>query len=123
MANPDTILRTLECLQLHPTAKEFEIHEHIKHLLSIACVQFQHEYILGPRARVDFLCAGGIAIEVKKGKPNSRTLEAQAARYAAFDAVTVVILVVEQNVFQPPEEVHGKPVYYVSLAKNWGITV
>jgi hypothetical protein len=117
------ILDALSSLRLHPQAKEFDIQEAIRQKLYTTAIPFWKEHKLGPGARVDFLCGYGIAIEVKKGKPNSATLRAQAARYAAFDAVFCIILVVERCVFDAPAEVDGKPVHYVALAKNWGIAL
>lgn len=118
-----SIVNTLNSLRLHPQALESDIHAAIAAELDRQGIHFEHEHTLDPRNRVDFLCAGGMAIEVKKGKPTSSALEAQAARYAEFDAVTSLFLVVERCVFEPPSEVNGKPVHYVALAKNWGVAL
>lgn len=118
-----SILDTLRNLQLHPQALEYRIQDRIAESLTYRGVSFRREYRLGPRNRVDFLCPDGIAIEVKKGKPGSAALTAQAERYAAFDVVSTIVLVVERCVFDAPETVNGKPVHYVALAKNWGIAL
>lgn len=119
----DVILRALEGLLLHPQGKEFDIHDVIAEAIHGRGVSFEREFRLGPRCRVDFLCADGIAIEVKKGKPNGPALTAQVTRYAAFEAVSAVVIVVERCVFDAPDEVHGKPVHYVALSRNWGISL
>lgn len=117
------IRSALHSLCLHPQMLESQIHGAIAAALDKRGIGYEHEHVLGPRARVDFLCAGGIAIEVKKGKPGSKALEAQAARYADFESVTCIFLVVERSVFEAPVEVNGKPVHYIALSKNWGVAV
>lgn len=118
-----SILGTLRSLHLHPQGLEYEIQDRIAESLTIHGVSFRREYRLGSRNRVDFLCPDGIAIEVKKGKPASAALTAQAERYAAFEVISTIILVVERCVFDAPETVNGKPVHYIALAKNWGIAL
>lgn len=119
----ETILSMLQDCRIHPQALERDIQNHIQRMLEQRSIPFDREFVLGPRNRVDFLCDGGIAIELKKGKPGSEALAAQAARYATFDAVTAVVLVVERCVFDVPEEVNGKPIHYVALNRNWGIAL
>lgn len=117
------VIEAMRNLHLHPQSLEVSIQDRIAESLTARGIEFQREYRLGPRNRVDFLCPDGIAIEVKKGKPGSSALTAQAERYAAFDAVSSIILVVERCVFDPPVEANGKPVYYIALSRNWGIAL
>jgi len=117
------IIAALSTLRLQASPTEAAIHAAIADALTAAGVAFEHELVLGPGARVDFLCDGGVAIEVKKGKPPRKSLEAQAARYAAFADVSAIVLVVERCLFQPPPDVNDKPVVYLSLSKRWGIAL
>lgn len=119
----EEILSMLRDCRIHTQALEIDIQNHIQRMLERRSIAFDREHVLGPRNRVDFLCEGGIAIELKKGKPGSEALAAQAARYAAFEAVACIILVVERCVFDVPEEVNGKPVHYIALSRNWGVSL
>jgi len=87
-----------------------------------ACVAYRREVRLGPRSRVDFLTDGGVAIEVKRGRPRSDALARQLGRYASHDAVSAVVLVLERAV-PLPDTMSGKPVRVVSLHMLWGLAV
>lgn len=115
------VAAALADVRLHAVASEQVIHERIGEALRAAGIGFRHEVRLGPRNRVDFLCAGGIAVEVKRGKPTAHRVAAQVERYAAFPQVCGVVLVLERNLVSTPRTANGKPVIVVSLAGNWGI--
>lgn len=119
----DQVLEALRRIRIHPAAAETDLYYAISAELRADGIPFEREVLLGPRNRIDYLIPGGVGIEVKKGKPNSRALEAQAERYCRFDQVTALILVVERSVFIHPDRLHGKPVYYVSLNRLWGIAL
>lgn len=119
----DCILGALSALRLHPQAKEDAVQGAIAAALETLGVEFEREYCMGPRARIDFLCSGGTGIEVKNNKPSSAALRDQLERYAACDAVSSLIVVVATSVFDCPRELHGKPVHYVALNRNWGISL
>lgn len=95
--------------------------DEIVKVLNGYCVS--REVKLGPGCRVDLMVEPGIAIEVKKGKPNSRKVASQIRRYAEFDSVDSIILVSERGLYSHLTEANGKPARYVSLALNWGIAV
>lgn len=120
-AHLDRIVAALGNLRLHATASEQHIHREIGSMLRAAGIAYVHEAKIAPRCRVDFLCDGGVAIEVKRGKPHTGRVEAQVARYAASPLVAAVVLVLERNLIHTPAGAHGKPVRVVSLATNWGI--
>jgi hypothetical protein len=101
---------------------EYAIQDEIERVLRQSSIRFSREHRLGPKSRVDFF-VDGIAMEVKAGKPNSRRLEQQIERYAAFNEVSEVIIVVERNLFHMPELANGKPVHYVSLSANFGFAI
>lgn len=117
------LVALLSGLRVRPGVSEFDIHDAIAVALEEARVLYVREAVLGPRARIDFLCEGGVGVEVKKGKPNSSAVMSQAARYCVFDQVTALVLVVERNVFWHLRESHGKPIHYVALNKGWGLAI
>lgn len=141
----DRVVAFLKTLRLDPVEEEAAIHRAIVEAFQKAEQEAHHEYVLGPRARIDFYvpclndktttrkgCAKpeistnvsrGIGIEVKKGRANSRMVQEQAERYARFDCIEGLVIAVEASVFVPPFRVCGKPVRTVSLNANWGITL
>lgn len=123
MTSVEAIVRVLGNLRLHATASENSIHEAISETLRAAGITFKHEACIGKRDRVDFICAGGIAIEVKRGKPNTYRVDAQIERYCASDEVTALVLVTERGLCRTIDEANGKPVRVVTLSTNWGIAL
>ncbi|WP_374713130.1 hypothetical protein [Symbiobacterium terraclitae] len=119
----DQVLAALRRIRIHPAAAEADLYAAISAQLLAAGIPFEREVRLGPRNRIDYLIPGGVGIEVKKGKPNSRTLAEQADRYCRFDQIQALILVVERSVFTHPDRLHGKPVHYLSLNRLWGIAL
>lgn len=119
----DAIVEALAAIQVPPSESEAYLHGAITAALLDAGIAFSHEHSLGRGCRIDFLCDGGVGIEVKKGKPNRKSLAKQVERYAAFKAVTALVVVVERNLFDPIREAGGKPVAYVSLSRNWGVAL
>lgn len=117
------VLSSLRRLRVTTAQNEYEIQNLIAQKLEEHGIPFVKEHRLGPRNRIDFLIPGGIGIEVKQGKPNSGAVQKQVERYAAFDEVTSLVLLVQQNVATYPHAANGKPVHYVSLSKQWGISL
>lgn len=122
MKEIDDVLNALKTIRIGVVAEEFEIHRAITAALENAGIDYHHEHKLGPRCRIDFLTGSGIGIEVKKGKPYSVAVEQQLKRYAKFDAVRGIVLVIEryQDV---PTEIVGKPCRSLGLRKLWGIAL
>jgi len=128
----ETVVLTLRRLRFSNRPTEKEVQAEIAKLLRLSGLAFKREERLGPRSIVDFFVTGrmmmpgrGIVIEVKKGKPHS-TAEVirQIERYAAFDRVKGVIIVVGGKLHNPPSETsNGKPVVYIGLAKLWGVAI
>lgn len=118
----DRVMDALRTIRIKVVAEEFEIHREISKALDAAGIEYKHEHKLGPRCRIDFFTADGIGIEVKKGKPYSVAVGKQLERYARFDEVRGIILVIEryQDV---PAEVAGKPCRSLGLRKLWGIAL
>lgn len=102
---------------------EYQIHDELAREFERAGIEYSREAKLAPRSRIDFLCIGNIGVEVKKGKPNSKKLAAQARRYLDSGVLDGLILLVERNVYQHDREYLGKPIEYISLSKLWGVAL
>jgi len=119
----DLIVTILSGLRLHATLSENAIHAAIVEKLTAAGIEHKHEMKIAPRCRVDFLCAQGVGVEVKRGKPNTRRVNAQIDRYCRSDLITALVLVTERGLCDTPRESNGKQVQVVSLTYNWGIAL
>lgn len=118
-----SVVAALQDLRVHPVRSETAVHAAVAACLRATGITFEHEVRVGPRCRVDFLCAGGVAIEVKRGKPLTGVVARQVERYCACDPVRALVLVTERGLQQVVAEAHGKPVRTVTLAENWGIAL
>lgn len=118
------VMTALQELRISKIVDEYTLQQKLKEQLDAIGIAYQKEYRLGPRCRLDFLVAGGIAIEVKRGraKPNRSQVAAQLARYATFEEVRAIVLVVDRNV-HVPAQVNGKPCFAFGLHKLWGIAL
>ena len=114
----DKIIAVLSTLRVGKIIDEYSLQNKIAKALDTAGIEYQKEYRLGVGNRVDFLTADGIAIEVKKGKPNRFNLEYQINRYADFDEVKAIIIVVETSIRDPIEISNNrKPCAVMGLEK------
>jgi CRISPR/Cas system-associated exonuclease Cas4 (RecB family) len=116
------VLNALSQLRINPVNEEYDLQNEIDKVLEKNNIFFQRECRLGPQSRVDFLAYNGVAIEIKKGKPNKRKVTEQLQRYALFDEVKEIVLVVEKNL-DVPKEINGKPCVSFGLNKLWGIAL
>ncbi len=117
------VLRVMDSFRPEVIEQEAHLQAKIAAALSVADIRFEREYKLGPRSRIDFLCEGGVGIEVKKGKPRSAAVNAQIVRYLTYPALTALVLVVERNIYNPLTEAHGKLVRYVALNRQGGVAL
>ena len=117
----DGIVAALSAVRMPAQPEEYDIHAAVAAALSEAGLEFEHEYRLGPRRRIDFR-VGRIGIEVKKGRPTSPALATQLRKYLESDALDAVI-VVTQRVTRVPDTLCGKPVVLVSLNRLWGVAL
>lgn len=120
-ATIERIIDAIAAVRMPAQPEEYDIHAAVARALTEAGLEYDHEYRLGPRRRIDFR-VGRIGIEVKKGRPVSAQLRAQLARYLESDALDAVI-VVTQRVTRLPERIDGKPVYIISLNRLWGVAL
>lgn len=120
----EEILNALKHLRVGVILDEYFLQEQIAKVLSEHGITYFKEHVLGPRNRVDFLTSSGIAIEVKKGKPNRTNLIWQINRYAQFDEVKEIVIVVETSISSPITRTdNGKPCNIIGLRKLWGIAI
>ena len=115
------IIAALSSVRMPAQPEEYDIHAAVARALSEAGLDYEHEYRLGPRRRIDFR-VGRIGIEVKKGRPATSELTRQLRRYLESDTLDGVI-VVTQRVTALPDTLCGKPVYLVSLNRLWGVAL
>ena len=117
----DRVAAALSAVRMPAQPEEYEIHGAIAEALAAAGLEYEHEYRLGPRRRIDFR-VGRIGIEVKKGRPASSALAAQLRKYLESDELDAVI-VVTQRVTRVPNAIDGKPVRLLSLNRLWGVAL
>ena len=115
------LTRTLSELRIPLIVNEYQLHEHIAAALRDGGFVIQHEAVLAPRCRIDFL-VDGIGVEVKRGKPPKSALLKQCTRYLASEQLEALILVLDASVMLP-RELGGKPLITFGLNKLWGIAL
>jgi hypothetical protein len=95
---------------------ERELQDALAVLFAAGGLEADRERPLGVADRPDFLAAGGVAVEVKvKGSPAE--LARQIRRYAAYPAVTGIVVVTNRARHRGmPAEIDGKPVQVVFLS-------
>ena len=116
------ILKALRELRVNVVIEEFSLQTSIAEILQKNSFTFKKEYRLAPRTRIDFLLQGGLGIEVKKGRPNSKQVMRQLERYTAFEDIKAIILIVERNV-NMPSMLNGKKCFIFGLNRLWGVAL
>ena len=111
----------LASVRMPAQPEEYDIHAAVAEALKGAGLEYEHEYRLGPRCRIDFR-VGRVGIEVKKGRPATSDLTRQLRRYLEYDALDGAV-VVTQRVPALPPMICGKPVRLVSLNRLWGVAL
>lgn len=94
-------------------AAQAEIADH----LTECGIAFTREHRLDDKNIIDFLIGGHIGVEVKLRYPRLQ-IRRQLARYAAFDAIHVLILA-SNTALALPASINGKALINVSLGKAW----
>lgn len=115
------IISALSDLRAPVLPGEYDLHALIADALTTAGIPCRHEYPLGPRRRIDFLC-GRIGVEVKKGRPVPSGLKKQITGYLESDELDGLIVVVQRAVILP-DVINRKPVRLVSLNMLWGVAL
>lgn len=117
----DAVLSALREIRLPYALYEMDIHGHVCRALDAAGIPFTHEAKLLKGCRIDYL-AGGVGIEIKKGKPNPKRLMAQLERYLDSDALSSIVVVSWHSVRIPPA-INGKRAEQVALSQLWGVSL
>ena len=117
----DRVLSILMTLRIRPQLGEYDLHELTLLALTAQGLSVKHEARLAPGCRVDMLCEG-VAIEIKRGKPDRQALIRQLSRYAECPEVRGLIALTERSV-DLPAMLCGKPVRSVCLNRLWGIAL
>ena len=115
------VLQALGHIRCAPAGSEMDLHAQAAQALLDAGIAAEHEAVLGPRCRIDFL-AGEIGIEIKKSRPQPAALKRQLVRYAQCDMIGELIVVAPCGVNLPPR-IGGKRVTMLSLERLWGISL
>ena len=115
------IIEILQSLRMPAAIEERDIHAAIMSVLDARSIAYEHECVLGPRCRIDFL-VGDIGLEVKKGCPRSSVLCKQIGRYLKSERLSA-ILVVSQQYVNLPTMINGKKVVLITLNRLWGIAL
>ena len=115
------ICEALASVRMPAQPEEYDIHAAVAEALFGGGLDYDHEYKLGPRCRIDFR-VGRVGIEIKKGRPVPSELTRQLRRYLASDALDGVIVVMQRAVTMP-ETIAGKPVRVLSLNRLWGVAL
>jgi hypothetical protein len=111
----DEIANLLGKLKL-PVGNEAACQEAIADALAREGVQFVREARLGPRSRIDFLCADGVGIEVKV-EGSGAAVARQLKQYELFDSVKSLILVTRRSI-DPRPAGFTKPIRVVWISRN-----
>lgn len=102
-------------------AHEPQLHDRLAEVLTAQPVAFERERSIDAKNRLDFLVAGGIALEVKVDGSLAQALR-QIDRYAALDDVAAVLLATTQRwgdgCVSNRATFHGKPFKMVRLRRQ-----
>jgi len=120
----EEIIKAIKQLRVGKIIEEYELQAAIADIFNKSGIIYTKEYRLGPGSRVDFLTQSGVAVEVKKGKPNRTQLVNQINRYAEYPEIKAIVIVVETSLRIPvTKAANGKPCSVVGLQKLWGIAL
>lgn len=117
------VIDLISDIKLDPVRRESCVVDIVEKSLRAKGINVDREVVVAKGSRVDLLTEDGVAIEMKKGKPNTRLVAKQIQRYAGSDKVRAIILVSERGLISHLNEANGKPVRYVALSHNWGLTI
>jgi hypothetical protein len=120
----ESIINALKNLRVGVIPQEYDLQNDIAAIFNKYGIDYEKEYYLGRGSRLDFFSKNGVAVEVKKGKPNRTQLENQINRYAEYQEVKAIVVAVETSLRIPIARTNnGKPCAVVGLQKLWGIAL
>lgn len=115
------MISAIRTVRAPATPGEYDIHAMLAAAFDAAGLEYVHEYRLAPRCRLDFMCSG-VAVEVKKGRPQASRLARQLGRYMQSGEVREMVVVLQKRA-PLPDAICGKPVHVVSLNMLWGVAL
>lgn len=97
---------------------ESQLQDDVAAALTAVWIAHEREVRLGPKDRIDFLCAGGTGIECKvEGGPSA--VLGQLVRYSVYELVTGLILVTSRRTHRfRATEIGGIPFRVIWVAGN-----
>ena len=113
------VITALRSIRAPVAQSEPDLHLLVASALEAAGLPFSHEAMVAPGCRVDFLVSG-VAIEIKRARPNRKALLRQATRYLASPRVDSLLLLCERDPGLP-DHILGKPCASLSLSGLWGV--
>ena len=122
MTELDRVLQTLATLRAPQAAQEAELQLAVTMCLEDFGIPYRREAMLGRGCRIDFLTDSGIGIEIKKGRPSSRSLRGQLERYAASGQVAALVVLTQKSALLPAK-IGGKACVQISLNQLWGVAL
>jgi hypothetical protein len=123
MGTVDLVVNLAKSIRIDLARMESDIVSLFSYKLEDVGISHYREVRILPRCFVDILTEDGVAIEFKRGKPNTKKVAEQIERYSKSDMVKFIVLVTERGLRNHIIEANGKRVEYVALSFNWGITV
>lgn len=96
---------------------EKELQSDVASFLERKGIPFDREKALSRTDIVDFM-VGNVAVEAKVKGARKRAVLAQCERYCEHENVHALILITNLAMGFP-QEINGKPTYFVSLGKAW----
>lgn len=107
-----------------PNTSENDIYSAIAQALKENNIVFYREArLVGTRMRIDFVTSERVGIEVKRERPNPKTVSRQLAKYAATDSLSAIVLVSERAPSPGWDVGVSIPHACVSLASLYGVAV
>ena len=115
----ENVISAVRTIRSPLSQSEYDLHLLVSDAMRDAGINFRHEVMIAPRCRIDFL-AGAIGIEIKRGRPHTKTLINQLTRYLASPRLDAIVVISERDAGLPAT-VLGKPCANISLQRLWGI--
>ncbi len=107
----DAILR-----RKYDLSTEVVVQFEIEQALRAAGISYKRERVIADRDRLDFLCEGGVAIEVKlRARP--REIHRQLLRYCDANVVQAIILATARTIGLP-SRLNGRPCVVLPLGRS-----
>ena len=123
METIDKVVELAKSIKIDLARMESDIVGLFSSRLDDANIPHNREARILSRCFVDILTDDGVAIEFKRGKPNTKKVAEQIERYSKSDMVKSIVLITERGLRNHIIEANGKRVEYVALSVNWGIAI